>query len=356
MLIDKLKNLRSRYWELTKELSKPEVLSNSRMASKLGRELREIESNLPLLDEYEKTINQIKEHKAIIEENGDDLLVEIAREEFPQLKARIEELEHKLIIALIPRDPNEGADVIIEIRAGTGGDEAALFVGSLFRMYLRFSERKGLKLSVLDSNPTELGGFKEIVFQLKGEFAYKSMKFESGVHRVQRVPETESSGRIHTSAVSVAVLPAVEDVDIEIKEEDLKIDTYRSSGAGGQHVNKTESAIRITHLPTGIVVTCQDEKSQHKNKAKALVVLKSRIYAKQQQELKAERAEERRLQVGSGDRSDKIRTYNYPQNRITDHRIGYSAYNLPDALDGDLEALIEALEKADIEDALNALE
>ncbi len=356
MLIDKLKNLRSRYDFLAKELSKPEVLSDARTAAKVGREFREIESTLPLIEEYERTLAHISEHEAIIASDSDELLVEIARDELPKLRHEMGRLEHKLTLALIPPDPNDGSDVIVEIRAGTGGEEAALFAGSLFRMYMRFAELKGLKMSILDSNPTELGGYKEIVFQLKGDAAYRSMRFESGVHRVQRVPETESGGRIHTSAASVAVLPAVEDVDIEISEEDIRIDTYRSSGAGGQHVNKTESAIRITHIPTGIVVTCQDEKSQHKNKAKALMVLRSRIYAKQQEELAAERANERRLQVGSGDRSDKIRTYNYPQNRVTDHRIGYSAYNLPQVLDGDLDNLLDALEKADTEDALKALE
>ncbi|HHS50172.1 MAG TPA: peptide chain release factor 1 [candidate division Zixibacteria bacterium] len=352
MLLDKLIKIRERYDELTRELSKPEVLSDSRTAARLGREFRELEASLPLIDEYEQISGEIAESEAIIAEADDDMLEEIAREELPRLRERLEELEEKLTLALIPPDPNEGADVIVEIRAGTGGDEAALFAGSLFRMYSKFAERKRLSVSILDSNPTELGGFKEIVFELSGDDAYSAMKFESGVHRVQRVPETESGGRIHTSAASVAVLPAVEDVDIEVNEEDLRIDTYRSSGAGGQHVNKTESAIRITHIPTGIVVTCQDEKSQHKNKAKALVVLKSRLYAKQQEELKAERANERRLQVGSGDRSDKIRTYNYPQNRVTDHRIGYSAHNLPAVLDGDLDNLLEALHKADKEDAL----
>ena len=356
MLLDKLKNLRERYAELSEELSDPRVLSDSRKASRLGKEFRGIQDILPLVDDYEQTLEAISEAKAIIEEGSDPELIELAQEELPTLKKKSIELEHRLTLALIPPDPNEGKDVIVEIRAGTGGDEAALFAGSLFRMYSRFAERNNIKLSVLDSNPTELGGFKEIVFKLSGDKAYSSMRFESGVHRVQRVPETESGGRIHTSAASVAVLPAVEDVDIEIKDEDIRIDTYRSSGAGGQHVNKTDSAIRITHIPTGIVVTCQDEKSQHKNKAQALVVLRSRLYAKQQAEQKAERANERRLQVGSGDRSDKIRTYNFPQNRVTDHRIGYTAYNLPELLDGDMSALLEALKKADMEDALKALE
>ncbi len=355
MFLDKLHNLRERYNELAGELSKPEILSDSRMASRLGREFRFIQETLPSIDEYEQTIQSISEAESIIEEGGDPELIELAREELPGLRENRERLEHNLTIALIPPDPNEGNDVIVEIRAGTGGQEAALFAGTLFRMYKRFSERNKINIKILDSNPTGLGGFKEIVFKIEGAEAYSSTKFESGVHRVQRVPETESSGRIHTSAASVAVLPAVDDVDIEIKDEDLRIDTYRSSGAGGQHVNKTDSAIRITHIPTGLVVTCQDEKSQHKNKTQALLVLRSRLYAQQQAEIDAERATKRRLQVGSGDRSDKIRTYNYPQNRITDHRIGYTAYNLPEVLDGDLGALLEALNKADMEDALEEL-
>lgn len=356
MLLDKLNTLRNRYKELVAELSKPGVFSDQQTASKLGRELRNIEEILPLIDKYEESLESIKEARSIIEKSIDTDFVELAREELSEEERRVEELEHKLTIALIPPDPDEGKDVIVEIRAGTGGEEAALFAAELYRMYLRFAERNKLKVSGLDSNPTELGGFKEISFELSGNDAYSLMKFESGVHRVQRVPETESGGRIHTSAASVAVLPAVEDVDIEINEEDLRIDTFRASGAGGQHVNKTESAIRITHIPTGIVVSCQDEKSQHKNKMKALKVLRSRIYAAEQEKAKEERAKTRRLQVGSGDRSDKIRTYNYPQNRVTDHRIGYTAYNLPEVLDGDLSDLIEALKRADIEDALKELE
>ncbi len=356
MLLDKLKKLRERYNELTRELSKPEVLSDARKASRLGREMRQISETLPLIEEYEKTLIAIDEAETILSENGDPELAELARDELPILQDTRDDLEQRLIVALVPPDPNEGNDVIVEIRAGTGGEEAALFAGDLFRMYSRFAERKRLKMTILDSNPTELGGFKEIVFELSGEEAYSATKFESGVHRVQRVPDTEASGRIHTSAASVAVLPEAEDVDIEIKDEDIRIDTYRASGHGGQHVNKTESAIRITHEPTGIVVTCQDEKSQHKNKAKALVVLRSRLYAKMREETDAERAKTRRLQVRSGDRSDKIRTYNFPQNRITDHRIGYTAYNLSAVLDGDLDDLIEALKKADLEDALKEIE
>ncbi len=356
MLLDKLNTLRNRYKELVVELSKPEVLSDQQTASRLGRELRNIENILPLMDEYEESLKSIEEARSIIEKSPDADFVELAREELSELEGRVEELEHKLTIALIPPDPDEGKDVIVEIRAGTGGEEAALFAAELYRMYLRFAERNKLKVSGLSSNPTGLGGFKEVTFELSGDDAYSLMKFESGVHRVQRVPETESGGRIHTSAASVAVLPAAEDVDIEINEEDLRIDTFRASGAGGQHVNKTESAIRITHIPTGIVVSCQDEKSQHKNKAKALKVLRSRIYAAEQEKVTEERAKTRRLQVGSGDRSDKIRTYNYPQNRVTDHRIGYTAYNLPEVLDGDLSDLIEALKRADIEDALKEID
>lgn len=355
MLLDKLFSLRHRYSELVEELSKQAVLSDQRMASSLGRELRNIENVMPLIDEYEESLISIDEAKAIIAKSDDGELVELARDELSELEARIDELEHELTLALIPPDPDDGKDVIVEIRAGTGGEEAALFASELYRMYMLFAERKRLKVNNLDSNPTELGGFKEVVFELTGNDAYSLMKFESGVHRVQRVPETESGGRIHTSAASVAVLPSAEDVDVEISEEDIRIDTFRASGAGGQHVNKTESAIRITHLPTGIVVSCQDEKSQHKNKAKALKVLRSRIYAAELEKRSAERANTRRLQVGSGDRSDKIRTYNYPQNRVTDHRIGFSAYNLPEVLNGYLDDLIEALKRADMEDALKEL-
>ncbi len=356
MLLDKLNTLRVRYQELIAELSKPEVLSDQRTASKLGRELRNIEGVLPMIDEYEESLKSIDEAKSIIDKGGDSDFVDLAREELSELETRIEELEHELMLALIPPDPDEGKDVIVEIRAGTGGEEAALFASELYRMYSRFAERNKLKMHGVSFNETGLGGFKEVSFELSGDEAYSMMKFESGVHRVQRVPETESGGRIHTSAASVAVLPTAEDVDVEINDEDLRIDTFRASGAGGQHVNKTESAIRITHIPTGVVVSCQDEKSQHKNKAKALKVLRSRIYAEEQKKQTAERAHTRRLQVGSGDRSDKIRTYNYPQNRVTDHRIGYSAYNLPEVLDGDLLDLIEALNRADMEDALKEIE
>jgi peptide chain release factor 1 len=355
MLLDKLNSLRKRYSEIVEELSKVEVLSDQRTASSLGRELRNIDNVMPLIDEYESSLKSIDEAKAIIAKSNDGELVELAREELSEFEVRIDELEHELMMALIPPDPDDGKDVIVEIRAGTGGEEAALFASELYRMYMLFAERNRLKVNNLDSNPTELGGFKEVVFELIGNDAYSLMKFESGVHRVQRVPETESGGRIHTSAASVAVLPAAEDLDVEINEEEIRIDTFRASGAGGQHVNKTESAIRITHIPTGIVVSCQDEKSQHKNKAKALKVLRSRIYAAELEKRSAERAHTRRLQVGSGDRSDKIRTYNYPQNRVTDHRIGYSAYNLPEVLNGYLDDLIEALKRADMEDAIKEL-
>ena len=299
MLIDKLNTLRNRYKELAEELSKPEILSDARTASRLGKELRNIEQTLPLIDEYESILLSIEQAETIIKENSDNDLIELARAELPELNQRILELEKELAIALIPPDPNESKDVILEVRAGTGGEEAALFASSLFRMYLRFAERNKLKVSVVSSNTTELGGYKEITFEMSGENAYSLLKFESGVHRVQRVPETESGGRIHTSAASVAVLPAAEDVDIEIIDEEIRIDTFRASGAGGQHVNKTESAIRITHLPTGIVVSCQDEKSQHKNKAKALKVLRSRIFAAKQEEQNADRAQKRRLQAVS---------------------------------------------------------
>jgi len=356
MLLDKLEKLKDRYKELSLKMSNPDILSDSRKASRLGREMRNLEETLPLIDEYKTVLDSIKEIEGILENESDEELLELANSELPELKERSEKLEEKLVKALVPPDPDEGKDLIVEIRAGTGGDEAALFAGNLFRMYSLLAEKHRIRLNTLDTNPTNLGGFKEIVFELNGEEAYSLMKFESGVHRVQRVPETESSGRIHTSAASVAVLPEAEEVEIEIKPEDLKIDTYCSTGAGGQHVNRTESAVRITHLTSGLVVTCQDEKSQHKNKDKAMKVLRSRLMAMEQEKIQKERAHARRVQVGTGDRSAKIRTYNYPQSRITDHRINYSSYNLQEVLNGALEDLIEALEKAYIEDQLQEME
>ena len=295
---------------------------------------------------YIATQEQIDDDNEILA-GDDEELKDIAQAEIEELQADLEKQEEELKLLLIPHDPTDDKNTILEIRAGTGGDEAALFAADLFRMYSRFAERNGLKYEVMESNAIGIGGFKEIIFSVKGESVYGLLKFESGVHRVQRVPKTETSGRVHTSAATVAVLPEAEEADVEVVDADLKIDTYRASGAGGQHVNKTESAIRITHIPTGLVVTCQDETSQHKNKAAALKVLRSRLLAAEQEKLAKERAAARRDMVSTGDRSAKIRTYNFPQGRITDHRINFTAYNLEGVMDGDIADIIENLKLAD---------
>jgi peptide chain release factor 1 len=287
--------------------------------------------------------------------SGDTELADLARTELPELKTRLAALEASLKKLLLPRDPDDDKNVIVEIRAGTGGDEASLFAADLYRMYSKFAERRGWKQEVLSSSPSGVGGFKEIIVQLSGDGVYRQMKFESGVHRVQRVPDTEASGRIHTSAATVAVLPEVEDVDVDVQEKDLRIDVYRAGGPGGQGVNTTDSAVRITHLPTGLVVTCQDERSQIKNRAKALKVLRARLYDARLQEQQAKYAAQRKSQVSTGDRSAKVRTYNFPQSRVTDHRINYTAHNLPAVIEGDLDALSEALLEADMAERLEAL-
>ena len=290
----------------------------------------------------------------MLEEESDEEMKELAKEELNDSKKRIEELEQELKILLLPKDPNDDKNVIIEIRGGAGGEESALFANSLFRMYSMYAETKGWKTEVLNSNPTELGGFKEISFMITGDGAYSRFKFESGVHRVQRVPETESQGRIHTSTVTVAVLPEAEEVDLQISPTDLQIDTFRSSGAGGQHINKTESAIRITHIPTGTVVECQDERSQHKNKDKAMKILRSRILEAERAKQNEAIAGERKSQVGTGDRSERIRTYNFPQGRVSDHRIGLTLYKIEAIMNGDLDELIDALITADTAEKLKA--
>jgi peptide chain release factor 1 len=319
--------------------------------TEIAKERSSIEDVVNEAKKYIELSGQIAEYQEVI--NGDDEeLKEIAKDDLPACEEELIKCEERLKVLLIPKDPNDNKNIIVEIRAGTGGDEAALFVADLFRMYTRFAERSNWQLKVMDESSIGIGGFKEIVFSVAGRGAFGQMKFESGVHRVQRVPKTEASGRVHTSAATVAVLPEAEEADIEVRNEDLKIDTYRASGAGGQHVNKTESAIRITHLPTGIVVTCQDESSQHKNRAAALKVLRSRLLAAEEERIASERAQERKTLVSTGDRSAKIRTYNFPQGRITDHRINYTVYQLEAMLDGDISEMVEKLRIADQQERL----
>ena len=341
--MEKLEGIEKRYEEISNQLASPEVVGNPEKIEKLSKELAQLEDIVKLFREYKKVLSRIEEAKTILKEEKDEDLRELAKEELSELEPKLEEITDKLKLALIPKDPLDEKNIFLEIRAGTGGEEAALFAAELFRMYSKYAEKKGWKVEVMDSHPTGLGGFKEIIAQIKGKGVYSRLKYESGVHRVQRVPETESQGRIHTSAVTVAVLPEPDEVEVEIRPEDLKIEVFRASGHGGQHVNKTESAVRITHIPTGIVVSCQDERSQHQNKAKALKILRARLYEKMRREQEEKLREERRSQIKSGDRSEKIRTYNFPQSRVTDHRIGLTLYKLSDILEGDLDEIIDPL-------------
>jgi len=342
----KLENIIKKYNSITDQLADPKIISDPNQLKALAKEYSKIEPVAKLGKEYIDIVDQIDDNKSVLMDD-DAELIEIAREEMTDLDRKKSELEEKLRILLLPKNPNDNKNLILEIRAGTGGDEAALFAADLFRLYCHFAERNNWTKKLLASNEIGIGGFKEIIVALDGKGAYGMMKYESGVHRVQRVPETETGGRVHTSAATVAVLPEAKDVDVEINDLDLKIDTYRASGAGGQHVNKTESAIRITHLPTGLVVTCQDESSQHKNKAAALKVLRSRLLAAEQEKVNAERAAKRKSLVSTGDRSAKIRTYNFPQSRVTDHRINFTSYRLTDIMNGDIYELIEQLKVAE---------
>ncbi|MFQ6007895.1 MAG: peptide chain release factor 1 [Candidatus Zixiibacteriota bacterium] len=348
-LVDKLEE---KLKEIDALMADPAVLSDRQKMIELNRQRRQLEDILQVGRKYRQIKVGMDEARDIIKKDEDEELVTMAREELAMYQAKFDEVEKEFKLKLLPTDPDDDKPAIVEIRAGTGGDEASLFAGDLFRMYQRYADSKGWKLEVLNTHPSEVGGFKEIIFSLEGEQAYGHMKYESGVHRVQRVPATEAQGRIHTSAVSVAVLPDVEEVDIEIKESELKIDVYRSSGPGGQSVNTTDSAVRITHLPSGVVVTCQDEKSQLKNKNRALKVLRARLYDMKMAEQQAKIAAERRSMVSTGDRSAKIRTYNFPQSRVTDHRIGLTLHQLDEILDGHLEELTEALRRHDQEDRL----
>ena len=355
-LIEKLEKIKERYELVNQQLSDPAVLNDRKKMITLGKERSELEEIVQVYKNYKNVLDNLKGNKELIDAREDTELVEMAELELEDLNKQKENLEEEIKIILLPKDPNDDKSVIMEIRAGTGGDEAALFAGDLFRMYTRFAENKEWKTEMIDINDTGLGGIKEVVFSLEGPNVYGDLKFESGVHRVQRVPETEGSGRVHTSAASVAVLPEVEDVQVEINPGDLKIDIFRSGGAGGQSVNKLETAIRITHLPTKIVVSCQDERSQLKNKQKAMKVLKARLYDFELKKHTDRISAKRRLMVGSGDRSDKIRTYNFPQNRITDHRIGLTLYNLSNIMEGDLSELIEQIKIADRAEKLQATE
>jgi peptide chain release factor 1 len=342
-LLQRLDDMARRYTVLTDEMSQPEVLTDARRMRALGREQAELQEPVAAYQELQTVEAQLAEARELLSDGADAELRELAQEEADTLGRRRADLLAQLTDLLRPRDPNDTRDVIFEIRAGTGGDEASLFAADLYRMYARYAEGRRWKIEVLNTSDTDLGGFKEVVFEVAGRGAYSRLKFESGVHRVQRVPATEASGRIHTSTATVAVLPEVDDVEIEINEADLRIDVYRSSGHGGQSVNTTDSAVRITHLPTGLVVTCQDEKSQLKNKVRAMSVLRARLYDMEQQRAHAEQAEARRAQVGTGERAEKIRTYNFPQNRVTDHRIGLTLHSLDRLMAGDLDPLVEPL-------------
>ena len=345
-MLDRLKQLDNKYTEIQQRMESGEIFADPTAYTKCAKELKELEPIVLCYREYCSCQKQMSDAQELM---SDPEFKELAQEEYSEAKAKLGELEEKLKILLLPKDPNDSRNVIMEIRGGVGGEESSLFAYDLFRMYSMYAERKGWKIDVVNLNETELGGIKEISFVVEGEGAYSRLKFEAGGHRVQRVPETESGGRIHTSAATVAVLPEAEEVEFEINPNDLQIDTYRSSGAGGQHVNKTESAIRITHLPTGVVVECQDERSQYKNKDRAMKILRSKLYEAEQAKQQAAIAAERKSQVGSGDRSDRVRTYNFPQNRVTDHRLSGDIrnFNIANVINGDLDPIVDALVTAD---------
>lgn len=347
-MFEKLALMEERYEEISKQLSDPEVVNDNKLYTQLMKEFKNLTPIIEKYREYKKAAASFDEAKQMLEDGGlDKDFKELAQSEYDESRNAAEQCTQELKVLLLPKDPNDDKNVIIEIRGGAGGEEASLFANSLYRMYTMYAEARGWKQEVLNANPTELGGFKEISFLIEGEGAYSRLKYESGVHRVQRVPETESQGRIHTSTVTVAVLVEADEVELEINPTDLKIDYFRASGAGGQHINKTESAVRITYLPTNVVVECQDERSQHKNKDKAMKILRSRIYEALQEEQSAKIASERKMQVGTGDRSERIRTYNFPQGRLTDHRIGLTIYRLEDMMNGNLDEVFDALATAD---------
>lgn len=356
-MTDKLNGIEERYEKINELLCSPDIISNQQEYAKLMKEQKNLTPVVEKFREYKQYESMLTESKELLDAGGlDKDFRELVQEEFEQAKIDVERCSEELKVLLLPKDPNDERNVIVEIRGGAGGEEAALFAGELFRMYSMYAQSKGFKVEILSENPTELGGYKEIVFSVEGEGAYSRFKFESGVHRVQRVPETESQGRIQTSTATVAVLPEAEDVDVELDPADLQIDVFRSSGAGGQKVNKTSSAIRVTHLPTGMVVECQDERSQYKNKDKALKVLRSRLLEIEQAKHDAEIAGARKAQVGTGDRSERIRTYNFPQGRVSDHRIGLTLYKIEQIMNGDLDEIIDALITADTAEKLKAEE
>ena len=345
-MIDRLADLEARHAEIGRQLSTPEAAANPMQLAELGRELARLEPLVTGLREWRAVRAELEGARAMADDPDEEMRT-MAREEVERLTAREAALEADLRLQLVPRDPNDDRNVILEVRAGAGGDEASLFAADLYRMYVRYAERRRWKVETLTTSESEAGGFKEVIAEVRGDVAYSRLKFESGVHRVQRVPTTEAQGRIHTSTATVSVLPEADEVEVQIDEKDLRVDVYRSSGPGGQSVNTTDSAVRITHLPTGLMVAIQDEKSQHKNRAKAMSVLRARLLEMEQERQAAERGEERRSQVGSGERSEKIRTYNFPDDRVTDHRIGLTVHNLPGLLEGDLDRVVEPLLEAD---------
>lgn len=356
-MLDRLEELEKRYIELSDKINDPDIISDNELWRKLMKEHSDITPVIEKYREYKQTMEAIEEAKEMLEDNSlDEDFRQLAKEELNENNKKIEEVRNELKVLLLPKDPNDEKNVIVEIRGGTGGDEAALFAGDLFRMYSRYAERQKWKIEIMNATESDAGGFKEIVFMINGKGAYSRFKYESGGHRVQRVPATESKGRIHTSAVTVAVLPEVEEVDVELDMNDVRIDVFRASGNGGQCVNTTDSAVRVTHIPTGIVVSCQDEKSQLKNKDKALKVLRAKLYDLELERQHSEVSAERKNQVGSGDRSEKMRTYNFPQGRVTDHRIGLTLYKLDSIMDGDIDEVMDALITSDQASKLANLE
>ncbi len=343
--VKKLKEIEIKYNELNRRLSQSEVLSNVKLLQKYSKEQKELEETVFLWQQYKDLQNEIEKMEEIIKEEGDEEIKKLAREEREKIASQMQNLEKKILSMFSISDKFSRRNAIVEIRAGTGGEEASLFVTDLYKMYFRFGENKGWKIENIHSHPTDMGGLKEVIFAVEGKDTFSTLRYERGVHRVQRIPITESSGRIHTSTVTVAVFPEAEDIEIDINNEDLRIDTFHSSGAGGQHVNVTDSAVRITHIPTGIVIQCQDERSQHQNKAKAMRFLKSRLLQETEEKQKNEISQQRKVQIGRGERSERIRTYNFPQNRVTDHRVHLTLYNLEGILNGEMDQLLDPLQK-----------